>query len=121
MEDKTLGFAAAILAMAFTKMPFALLSKSPGDLESNCDIEEELISHGLSRNFGASSDTTLVHRMILNSQIFRGVVVHERFSPKSHKFSYPMSFFGFDLAELKQINAQASIFRLQRSKAFTFK
>lgn len=48
--------------------------------------------------------------MILNSQIFRGVVVHERFSPQSHKFSYPISFFGFDLAELKLINAQASIF-----------
>ena len=48
---QTLGFAAAILAMAFTKMQFALLSKSPGVLESNCDIEEELISHGLSRNF----------------------------------------------------------------------
>ena len=48
--------------------------------------------------------------MILNSQIFRGVVVHERLSPQSHKFSYPMSFFGFDLAELKFINAQASIF-----------
>ena len=97
-------------------MPFALQSKSPGDLESNCDIKEELISHGLSRNFGASSDTTLVHRMILNSQIFRGVVVHERFSPKSHKFSYPMSFFGFDLAELKQINAQASIFGYNEAK-----
>ena len=48
--------------------------------------------------------------MILNSQIFRGVVVHERFNPKLHKFSYPISFFGFDLAELKLITAQASIF-----------
>ena len=48
--------------------------------------------------------------MILSSQIFRGVVVHERFIPQSHKFSYPISFFGFDLTELKLINAQASIF-----------
>ena len=97
-------------------MPFALQSKSPGVLESNCDIEEELIGPGVSRNFEASSDTTLVHSMILNSQIFRGVVVHERFSPKSHKFSYPISFFGFDLAELKQINAQASIFGYNEAK-----
>ena len=60
--------------------------------------------------FEASEFVLSSNRMILNSQIFRGVVVHERFSPKSHKFSYPMSFFGFDLAELKHINAQASIF-----------
>ena len=40
----------------------------------------------------------------------------ERFSPKSYKFSYPMSFFGFDLAELKQINAQASIFGYNEAK-----
>ena len=70
----------------------------------------------MSRNFEASSDTTLVHRMILNSQIFRGVVVHERLSPKPHKFSYAMSFFGFDPAELKDINAQASIFGYNEAK-----
>ena len=97
-------------------MPFSLQSKSLEVLESNCDIEEELISHGLSRNFEVTSDTTLVHSMVLNSQIFRGVVVHERFSPKSHKFGYSISFFGFDLAELKQINAQASIFGYNEAK-----
>ena len=48
--------------------------------------------------------------MALKSQIFRGLVVHERFSPQAHKFSYPMSFFGFDLAELDYISAQASFF-----------
>lgn len=48
--------------------------------------------------------------MILKSQIYRGEVVHERLSPKPHKFSYPMTFFSFDLAELNQLNTQASVF-----------
>lgn len=59
---------------------------------------------------GTPSFVSVLDRMILKSQIYRGVVVHERYSPQSHKFSYPMSFFGFDLAELEHINAQASIF-----------
>ena len=66
--------------------------------------------------FEASEFVLSLSRMILNSQIFRGEVVHERFRPKSHKFSYPMSFFGFDLAELKHINAQASIFGYNEAK-----
>jgi DUF1365 family protein len=45
-----------------------------------------------------------------HSQIYRGQVVHERLSPQRHTFSYPMTFFGFDLAELPQLNRQASIF-----------
>ncbi len=48
--------------------------------------------------------------MIERSQIFRGEVVHERLSPRAHSFSYPMTFFGFDLAELPQLHEQASIF-----------
>ena len=44
------------------------------------------------------------------SKIYRGKVVHERFSPQSHRFSYPMTFFGFDLAELPAIHARASLF-----------
>ena len=48
--------------------------------------------------------------MTFRSQIYRGKVVHERLTPRSHCFSYPMTFFGFDLAELPQINSQASVF-----------
>jgi DUF1365 family protein len=48
--------------------------------------------------------------MKFRSQIFRGQVVHERLSPQPHAFSYPMTFFGFDLTELPQLNRQASVF-----------
>lgn len=48
--------------------------------------------------------------MTVKSKIFRGEVVHERLSPKAHKFSYPMTFFGFDLSELQRLNKEVSIF-----------
>ena len=48
--------------------------------------------------------------MTRRSQIFRGEVIHERLSPRTHKFAYPMTFFGFDLAELSMLHEQASIF-----------
>lgn len=48
--------------------------------------------------------------MIGRSQIFRGEVVHERLVPRRHAFSYPMTFFGFDLAELPRIHHEASVF-----------
>ena len=50
------------------------------------------------------------------SQIYRGEVVHERLSPCLHKFSYPMTFFGFDLAELSSIDQQATIFGYNESR-----
>lgn len=48
--------------------------------------------------------------MTYRSQIFRGEVVHERLSPRAHTFAYPMTFFGFDLAELPQLHKRASVF-----------
>jgi len=54
--------------------------------------------------------------MSLCSQIYRGEVVHERLSPQPHTFSYPMTFFGFDLAELPEINTQASVFGYNESR-----
>ena len=44
------------------------------------------------------------------SQIFRGKVVHERISPRKHRFSYPMTFFSFEVGELPEISKQASVF-----------
>ncbi|MEM1221130.1 MAG: DUF1365 domain-containing protein [Verrucomicrobiota bacterium] len=41
--------------------------------------------------------------MIEHSKIFRGTVVHERLVPTGHAFSYPVTFFGFDLSELPEI------------------
>lgn len=48
--------------------------------------------------------------MKLRSSIFRGEVVHERLSPRRHRFSYPMTFFGFDLEELSTLREVASLF-----------
>ena len=48
--------------------------------------------------------------MIAGSSICRGMVTHERLHPVSHAFTYPSTFFAFDLSELDTIAAQVSIF-----------
>lgn len=48
--------------------------------------------------------------MMLRSRIFRGKVFHERLSPVSHAFTYPSTFFAFDLSELDLIAEQVAIF-----------
>ncbi|TVP80697.1 MAG: DUF1365 domain-containing protein [Puniceicoccaceae bacterium] len=48
--------------------------------------------------------------MIGHSKIFRGEVVHERLSPRRHAFTYPMTFFGFDLDELPSIGESVGVF-----------
>ncbi len=48
--------------------------------------------------------------MILRSRICRGTVTHQRLSPISHAFTYPSTFFAFDLSELDQIAKQVAIF-----------
>lgn len=48
--------------------------------------------------------------MNLRSKICRGTVTHERLSPVSHAFTYPSTFFAFDLSELDRIADQVSIF-----------
>ena len=48
--------------------------------------------------------------MIHNSRICRGTVTHQRLSPISHAFTYPSTFFAFDLSELDQIAKQVAIF-----------
>lgn len=48
--------------------------------------------------------------MSLHSKICRGEVTHQRLSPRPHTFTYPTTFFTFDLAELDQIAKQTSIF-----------
>ncbi len=48
--------------------------------------------------------------MNLNSRIYRGTVTHKRLHPVTHAFTYPSTFFAFDLAELDQVAAQVSIF-----------
>lgn len=48
--------------------------------------------------------------MTLHSKICRGEVTHQRLVPRPHAFTYPSTFFTFDLAELDQIAGQTSIF-----------
>lgn len=48
--------------------------------------------------------------MRLRSRICRGTVTHQRLSPVSHAFTYPSTFFVFDLSELAQIAEQVTIF-----------
>jgi len=48
--------------------------------------------------------------MIVHSKIYRGKVVHERLIPEVHRFTYPMTFFGFDLEELPRLHDNASLF-----------
>ncbi|HKK18186.1 MAG TPA: DUF1365 family protein, partial [Opitutales bacterium] len=54
--------------------------------------------------------------MIEHSKIYRGEVTHERLGPVAHAFTYPMTFFGFDLGELEEIEATASLFGHNRSR-----
>ncbi len=51
-----------------------------------------------------------------HSSIYRGDVVHERIIPRRHAFSYPMTFFGFDLSELPAIEQSATLFGYNRSR-----
>lgn len=48
--------------------------------------------------------------MRYNSKLFRGEVVHERLVPEQHRFSYPMTFFGFDLNELPLLGESLKLF-----------
>lgn len=53
--------------------------------------------------------------------IYRGEVTHERIGPIGHAFSYPMTFFAFDLGELKAIERSASLFGYNQSRPLLIK
>lgn len=53
--------------------------------------------------------------MTLRSRICRGTVAHSRLSPVSHTFTYPSTFFVFDLSELDQIAEQIAVFSHNRA------
>ena len=54
--------------------------------------------------------------MIEQSRIYRGEVTHQRIGPTPHAFSYPMTFFGFDLSELDRLEQSASLFGHNQSR-----
>lgn len=52
--------------------------------------------------------------MLSQSKIYRGEVTHIRVGPTEHRFSYPMTFFGFQLNEIATLSKQASLFAHNR-------
>lgn len=57
--------------------------------------------------------------MALQTSIFRGQVVHERIGPQRHAFSYPHTFFCFDLSELGQLSKTCPLFGYNEFRALT--
>jgi DUF1365 family protein len=51
--------------------------------------------------------------------MYRGKVFHERLGETGHAFTYPMTFFGFDLGELRQIEDEATLFGHNRPRPLT--
>lgn len=54
--------------------------------------------------------------MTRQSKIYRGQVVHERMTPTNHAFTYPMTFFGFDLGELSDIERSSTLLGYNQSR-----
>jgi DUF1365 family protein len=52
--------------------------------------------------------------MSWHSQVYRGEVVHQRMGPVAHRFSYPLTFFAFDLSELDRLEHAVSCFSHNR-------
>jgi len=50
----------------------------------------------------------------LRSRLYRGEVTHQRLTPLRHAFSYPVTFFGFDLAELPELPRRLPFFGYNR-------
>lgn len=59
--------------------------------------------------------------MILKSRIFRGEVVHQRMQPQRHAFTYPHTFFCFDLSELNRLPKLCPIFGHNEFRLLTLK
>ena len=58
--------------------------------------------------------------MSLRSRICRGTVTHQRLSPVHHAFTYPSTFFVFDLSELDRIAEQVAIFSRNQTNLLSF-
>lgn len=48
--------------------------------------------------------------------LYRGSVFHERLSPKQHKFSYPATFFHFNIGMLESLSEQSIFFGYNRKR-----
>ena len=50
----------------------------------------------------------------MNSRIYVGTVAHQRLEPLGHAFTYPVYFYGMDLAELHQLHRGVALFGYNR-------
>lgn len=50
----------------------------------------------------------------MNSKLYFGAVEHTRYQPVTHKFSYPIYFYGLDLDELGQLDRKIALFGYNR-------
>jgi len=57
----------------------------------------------------------------LKSQIFRGEVTHERLGQRAHAFSYPMTFFAFDLEDLSELHRRSDLFGYNDKSVLTIR
>ena len=52
----------------------------------------------------------------MKSVIYRGELMHARTYPVRHVFRYPLHFYGFDLAELPELDRALALFGYNRSR-----
>lgn len=53
---------------------------------------------------------------MMKSKIYEGLVAHERFYPKAHKFQYPVYCYGLDLDELSALDQSVRLFGYNRGR-----
>ena len=55
------------------------------------------------------------------SSLYECTVLHERFAPKRHRFSYRLFYFVLDLDELEMSSRRLAFFSLNRANLFNFR
>lgn len=57
----------------------------------------------------------------MNSGIYSGTVRHQRYSPKQHRFSYPLYMLALDIDELSALDASCRFFACERFAPLSFR
>jgi DUF1365 family protein len=55
------------------------------------------------------------------SSLYECTVLHERFTPKHHRFVYRLFYFALDLDELSSLNRRLALFSVNRANLFSFR
>jgi DUF1365 family protein len=58
---------------------------------------------------------------ITTSSLYECTVLHERFTPKHHRFVYRLFYFAFDLDELVSLPRRLTLFSVNRANLFSFR